>query len=169
MPYSYSFFKEDFKFHLIANIDKNCKFLDVGAGSGSYGLLLKTYFENIDALEIFSDYVYEFELHEVYKNVYVSDIMDFNIKKYDYFIFGDIIEHLSIEDATNLLNYVNMRKQKCMVAIPFEMEQGEEHGNIHETHLQPDLTNEIFIERYPFMKLLFKNDLYGYYINYDCI
>ena len=89
--------------------------------------------------------------------------------KYDYFIFGDIIEHLSIEDATDLLNYINMRKQKCMVAIPFEMEQGEEHGNIHETHLQPDLTHEIFLERYPFMKLLFKNDLYGYYINYDCI
>jgi hypothetical protein len=38
--------------------------------------------------------------------------------------------------------------------------------NVHETHLQPDLTPEIFLERYPMMKLLVGDDKYGYYINY---
>ena len=44
--------------------------------------------------------------------------------------------------------------------------QGPYEGNVYETHLQPDITPENFLERYPELKCLFKNDYYGYYINY---
>lgn len=167
MPYSYSFFKEEVKNHLISVLDNDIKILDVGAGSGSYGLLLKNYFANIDALEIFSDYIHQFELHEIYKNVYESNILDFDISKYDYLIFGDIIEHLDINQAQILLEYITNSDKKCIVAIPYLMEQGEVNGNIYEEHKQNDLTHNIFIERYPYMRLLYGNDKYGYYINYN--
>ena len=167
MPYSYSFFKEEVKNHLISVLDKDIKILDVGAGSGSYGLLLKNYFTNIDALEIFSDYIHQFELHEIYKNVYESNILDFDISKYEYLIFGDIIEHLEINQAQILLEYITNSDKKCIVAIPYLMEQGEVNGNIYEEHKQSDLTHNIFIERYPYMRLLYGNDKYGYYINYN--
>lgn len=167
MPYSYSFFKEEVKKHLISVLNKDIKILDVGAGSGSYGLLLKNDFANIDALEIFSDYIHQFELHEIYKNVYESNILDFNISKYDYLIFGDIIEHLDINQAQILLEYITNSDKKCIVAIPYLMEQGEVNGNIYEEHKQSDLTHNIFIERYPYMRLLYGNDKYGYYINYN--
>lgn len=45
------------------------------------------------------------------------------------------------------------------------MEQGEHEGNIHETHLQPDLTPKIMEDRYPELGLLYGSEYYGYYIN----
>lgn len=45
------------------------------------------------------------------------------------------------------------------------MEQGEHEGNIHETHLQPDLTPKIMEDRYPELELLYGSEYYGYYIN----
>lgn len=166
MPYSYSYFKEEVKEHLISNFDSDIKILDVGAGSGSYGLLLNSYFKNIDALEIFSDYIHQFNLNDIYENVYESDILDFDISKYDYLILGDIIEHLEFTDANLLLRYITNSNKKCIVAIPYLMQQGEVNGNVYEVHKQDDLTNDIFIERYPYMRLLYCNNEYGYYINY---
>ena len=49
------------------------------------------------------------------------------------------------------------------------MDQDEVGGNVYEKHLQPDLTQSNFIDRYPYMRLLFNNELYGYYVNYDFI
>ena len=44
------------------------------------------------------------------------------------------------------------------------MEQGEHEGNMHETHLQPDLTPDIMKQRYSDLELLYGNNFYGYYI-----
>jgi hypothetical protein len=79
---------------------------------------------------------------------------------------GDVIEHLSVDDAKKILDSISASNKKCMVAVPYLFEQGEEYGNVHETHLQPDLTHEIFLSRYPQMNLLYKDENYGYYINY---
>jgi hypothetical protein len=45
------------------------------------------------------------------------------------------------------------------------MEQSEYEGNTHEIHLQPDLTPENMLERYPDLELLYGNNFYGYYTN----
>lgn len=169
MPYSFDYFKIDVKNHIINNIPNYYKVLDVGAGSGKYGIMLNQYFDNIDAIEIYEPYIYKFELHNIYRNIYNTNIIDFDISSYDYIILGDIIEHLSIKDAQELLGYINNSGKKCIIAIPYQMEQGKVGGNIYETHLQSDLTTRNFIERYPYMKLLFNNELYGYYINYELI
>ena len=64
-----------------------------------------------------------------------------------------------------MINKITEKKIKCLVAVPYEMEQGELEGNVYETHLQPDLTPDIMLERYPNLKLLIGNERYGYYIN----
>ena len=56
---------------------------------------------------------------------------------------------------------------EMIVAVPYELEQGIEEDNIYEIHKQPDLTPKIMEERYPMLKLLYKNDIYGYYIKGD--
>ena len=91
--------------------------------------------------------------------------MDFNFDSYDCIIMGDILEHLTIKDAQKILNRITKNKQKCLVAVPYTMEQEEEEGNIYETHLQPDLTPENMLERYKQLKFLIGNNKYGYYIN----
>jgi hypothetical protein len=169
MPYSFDYFKDDVKLHIMRNVPSYAKVLDVGAGSGKYGVMLRHYFDNIDALEVYPPYIHIFDLHSIYKRIFCSDIMEFDISEFDYFIFGDIIEHLSVDNAQELLSYINNSGKKCLVAIPYQMEQGEVGGNKYETHLQSDLTENNFIKRYPYMRLLFNNELYGYYVNYDFI
>lgn len=140
--------------------------LDAGAGSGVYGKMLGVYFKSIDACEIFEPYIDQFGLKEIYNNVYNQNILNFSYKNYDYIILGDILEHLSVEDAKALITDISHNRIYCMVAIPYTMEQGTVGGNIYETHLQPDLTHDIFLLRYPTMRTLFRNELYGLYVNY---
>lgn len=168
MPYSYDYFKDDVKVHLMRNIPHFAKILDVGAGSGKYGMMLNQYY-HIDALEIYHPYIVKFDLHSIYTRVFCADVVDFDISEYDFLILGDIVEHLEQKVAQNLLGYIHNANKKCLVAVPYQMEQGEVGGNVHETHLQPDLTPQNFIERFPYMRKLFANELYGYYTNYDFI
>ena len=72
----------------------------------------------------------------------------------------------NLEKAKLLLNKISELNKRCLVAIPYLYPQGEHDGNIYETHHQPDLTHELFLNRYSNMNCLFKNELYGYYINY---
>lgn len=163
MPYSYGYYKQDIRNHFLEKIDYNSKILDVGPGSGTYCKLLSPEYK-MDALEIWEPYVDMFKLKDVYQNVIIGDVRHFDMSGYDYIILGDILEHLSIEDATMVLESIS--DKKYLVAVPYLFEQGEEFGNIHETHLQPDLTEEIMISRYGLNKL-FSNDKYGYFINYE--
>lgn len=165
MPYSYNKFKQEVKDELVKHLPKTTHVLDAGAGSGSYGELLSGKFERIDALEIFPNYIDMFNLHEKYHKVMIGDIRLFDYSNYDFIIMGDILEHLSKEDAENIINNINMNRQGVLVAVPYLYEQGEEFGNVHETHLQPDLTPDVMKERYPSLNLLFGDEQYGYYVN----
>ncbi len=165
MPYSYSDYKIEIRFFLKKTIPVGAKILDVGPGAGTYLNLCQGLGYKMDCIEIHKPYINEFKLKEKYDNVYEGDILDFDISKYEVIILGDILEHLNIKDAQDLINKITEKKIKCLVAVPYEMEQGELEGNVYETHLQPDLTPDIMLERYPNLKLLIGNERYGYYIN----
>lgn len=161
---SYSFFKNDIKEYLEKKYTENARILDVGAGSGTYYNLLSDYFKIIDAVEIFWPNIVDNKLEDKYNKVYNADIVNFEYDFYDIIIFGDIIEHLSIEDADKVLKYAKDRCREMIVAVPYQYPQGEEYGNIYEIHKQDDLTPQIMYERYPYLELLYGNSEYGYYI-----
>lgn len=174
MPYSSTFAKLDIQKHFDINISKNLRILDVGPGAGMYHSLLCCFspilgysleFE-LDCLEIWEPYVHRFNLTDRYKKVHIGDIKTFDFSEYDYIILGDVLEHVDTESAQKIIDKINNNNQKCLVAVPYLWEQGIEEGNPYETHLQPDLTPEIMLERYPSLNLLFGNEGYGYYINY---
>ena len=166
MPYSYPEYKNEIKLHFKKCIPKNTKILDVGPGAGVYSDLLRELNYKIDCLEIWKPYISQFNLHQKYDNVILGDIRNFDFSSYDYIIMGDVLEHLTIEDATLFLDKVNNLNIKCLVAVPYNYEQGEYEGNVYESHLQPDLTSENVLTRYPSLNLLYGNHFYGYYINY---
>ena len=170
MAYSYSFFKDEVCNYLKEKFTDNARVLDVGAGEGTYYNYLGDYFKLMDAVEVFKPNIDNYDLANKYHNVYNIDIKDFKHDYYDIIIFGDIIEHLDIKDAQDVLKYAYKKCDELIVAVPYELEQGIEEDNIYEIHKQPDLTPEIMLERYPMLKLLYKNDLYGYYVkdeNYE--
>ena len=164
MAYSYDFFKNDIREYLISNFPPNSKILDVGAGCGTYYYLLKDYFKDIEAVEVFKPNIIIYDLKNKYHKVYNVDIKDFEYGNYDIIIFGDVIEHLSIEEAQRVLEYAYNHSKDMIVAVPYLLEQGIEEDNIYEIHKQPDLTPKIMKERYPMLKEFLKNELYGYYI-----
>jgi hypothetical protein len=161
MPYSYGDYKNEVIHHIIEHTSEYSKILDVGPGAGTYGSMLRHL--DIEALEIHPPYIEMFKLNEIYKKIYIGDIRDFDVSEYDYIIMGDVLEHLTVEESKSVLN--KMKHKKVMVAVPYLFEQGEEMGNIYETHHQPELTHELMIERYG-LTPLYTNERYGYYINY---
>ncbi len=166
MPNSYSFFKPEIKEFFKHKIDKSLKILDVGPGQGTYGKLLADLGYEIDAIEIHGDYVDQFKLWDYYGIIHIGNICDFDYSQYDFIILGDVLEHLSVEDGQKLITDITDSGKECLVAVPYMMEQnGEDYGNIYETHLQADLSPEVIKNRYPQLIELYTNELYGYYMN----
>lgn len=163
MPYSFTYFKDEVKEWFLNNVPTSKRILDVGPGMGTYSDLLRSSGYRMDAVEIFEPYVDKYELREKYDNVYVNSIVVFDIKDYDFIILGDVLEHLPENYAKELINDIVTSGKECLVAVPYEMEQGEHEGNIHETHYQPDLTVEVMKERYPDLTCIYNNEYYGYY------
>jgi autotransporter strand-loop-strand O-heptosyltransferase len=168
MPNSYTYFKPEIKQWIIDNVSSSKRILDVGPGQGTYSDLLRDHGYRIDAVEIWAPYVDQFGLRAKYDNVYIADIREFDISDYDFIILGDVLEHLSTEDAKRLIDKILFSEMGCLVAIPYMMPQeGAEYGNEHETHLQPDLTPQVMMDRYPSLVKLYDNQWYGYYIMED--
>ena len=94
--------------------------LDVGACDGKWRRLLPEY-PNMDAVEAFEPNLTRLQ---GYRSVFHSDICDFSYDWYDLIIFGDIVEHLSVEAAKNELEYARGRCRDMIVAVPFRYEQG---------------------------------------------
>lgn len=164
MARSFEYFKKEIKEYLEKRFKNNARILDVGAGSGTYYDLLHEYFKIIDGVEVFKPNIDNYGLESKYNRVYNIDIKDFKYDFYDIIIFGDVIEHLEIKEAQEVLKYAYSRCREVVVAVPYMYKQGIEEDNVYEIHKQDDLTIENMAERYPMLELLYGNSYYGYYI-----
>lgn len=168
MPTSYPLYKDSVRNWFLENVPFNTRIMDVGAGCGTYSQLLRGYGYKMDAIEIWEPYIEKYDLKSKYDQVWNWDFINMPVgayDDYDFFIMGDILEHLSVDEGQWILSFLTLKRKKFLVAVPYQMEQGEHEGNMYETHLQPDLTPEIMEERYPELELLYGNNFYGYYIN----
>lgn len=134
--------------------------IDVGAGQGKYRALLTEY-ENVDAVEVFELYVENNKLRELYRCVYVCDVVDFvqysaSQERLEdaVVVMGDVLEHLTREDAQLVLTYLKAWAREIVVVVPYEYPQDEEDGNVHQRHLQDDLTVDTMAKDYPELTLV---------------
>ena len=132
------------------NFPKDSAVLDVGACDGKWKNLLPEY-AKMDAVEACNPYARELG---GYRQVFNADIKDLQYGEYDLIIFGDVLEHLTVEDAQKVLEYAWTRCRDFIVAVPFQYEQGIVDGNPYEIHIQDDLTPELMRERYPDLAVL---------------
>ena len=161
---SYPKFKQEVKEYLINLLPQGAYVLDVGGGDGTYGKLLYDYFK-IDTIEIFQGAVEHLKSTGYYENVWQGDIRTTAIyKHFDLIILGDVIEHMTVEDAKEVIKRCEVVSEYVLIAVPYMYQQGALYGNEHEVHLQPDLTPAIFDERYRGYTRLFGDANYGYYI-----
>lgn len=120
--------------------------LDVGAGDGTYARLLRGYARDhevstegstLTALEIHRPYVGDFELEKLYDKVIVGDVRKRKLPTVDVVILGDVIEHMSKEDAIKVWDRARKAARKAVFAsIPLGTHpQGAVNDNEHERHV----------------------------------
>lgn len=140
--------------------------LDVGACDGKWSDLIRAKRDDviIDAVEIFKPNAAR--ILDKYDRIFVGDIFDYQYKRfwYDMIIFGDVLEHMDVWKAQDVLKYARTRTEDYVIGIPFQYHQGPLYGNQWERHIQDDLTPEIFEQRYPGHELIIRpRGDYAYY------
>lgn len=142
---------------------KGASCLDVGSCDGKWSDLLGDYLD-MDGIEIFPKNVTDNQLWKKYRHITIGDVRDFHFGVYACIIFGDVIEHMEIDEAQYLLKYAARRCDDMVVGVPFRWRQDAIYGNPFEKHIQDDLTHEVFMGRYPGFEPLILFSNYGYYI-----
>ena len=134
--------------------------LDVGAGSGTYYDALRNagYSGRIDACEIWQPYIEEFDLVNKYDDVYNTSIQNLSKsmttfpepnRPYDIVIFGDILEHMTKEDALEIWDNLPKITNYSLITIPIiHYHQGEINGNPYEVHVKNDWSHEEVLESF---------------------
>ena len=164
------FITHAYKYYQGENINKKqVKVLDIGAGAGIYRFMLRNIQNGFDAVEIHKPYIEQFNIEQFYDKVYNCDAVDFDkYNEYDIIICGDMLEHLTIERAQQLIKKIKTQSPNSLtfICVPYEYEQTAIRNNKYEIHLQPDLTRENVKIRYPELKemIIFSHHGLGYYL-----
>ena len=153
--------KSEIKDFLLSKTPYGSKILDVGAGGATYYFLLGPHYD-WDAVEIWHNTA--LYLSNFYNKVYEGSIVDFYYpEEYDLVIFGDVIEHLEVEDAQECIKRAKENAKAILIALPYDNPQGAIYGNEAEIHRQTGMTPEIFNERYPGFELILDYKVHAYY------
>jgi 2-polyprenyl-3-methyl-5-hydroxy-6-metoxy-1,4-benzoquinol methylase len=132
--------------------------LDIGAGAGRYGLTAQDMYTygkvrekiHTTAVEVWAPYIDKYKLHTKYDEVINKDVRDIDNFKYDVVIFGDILEHLTKEDALAVWDKVSKQARFAIICIPIiHHPQGAgADGNEHERHLEEDWSVDSVLESF---------------------
>ena len=148
------------------------RILDVGACDGKWADLIQgaaVYQKKLPAIRMDAVEAWvpnAMQIVAKYDRVYATEMQRFVYRAgtYDLALFGDVIEHMTPEDARMVLDYALARCGEVIVGVPFRYPQGPIYGNPYERHIQDDLTHELFMERYPGFELLLRaRQDYAYY------
>ena len=154
---SYDYGKQEICRWVLEHFPAEATILDVGACNGKWRELLPGY--TMDAVEIFKPYA---DRLTGYRKVYVGDVFDYWYQWYDLIIFGDVIEHMSVQKAQTSIAYARTRCADMIIAVPFMYSQDEVDGNKWQRHIQDDLTPERFAKRYAGFEPLYHDEAHKY-------
>jgi FKBP-type peptidyl-prolyl cis-trans isomerase 2 len=130
-------------------IEKNpTSILDIGIGFGKFGFLAREYTDvlhsryfdwetRIDGIEIFEKYITQLQ-KEIYDHIYIGNAIDIlpTLGRYDMIICSDVLEHLSEQNGTTLLDSIKDRCKFAMIATPVTvLHQEALYNNEHERHI----------------------------------
>lgn len=97
--------------------------LDLGAGMGKYGRMMRTVRPEVKttAIEVVADYITQFDLLNIYDDVRYMNMLDLMLDVdalYDLVIIGDAIEHLRKSNGVDLLQFLLIRSFEVLVVYP---------------------------------------------------
>lgn len=121
--------------------------LDIGAGSGTYARQMRQSTAHDCTwvgVEVWQPYVDKFGLNDLYDAVVVADIRLWDLpKKYDVCIAGDVLEHMTADEAVAVLKKLREHCGLVIVSVPvIHWPQEAQEGNPFEAHVKDDWTHE---------------------------
>ena len=140
--------------------------LDIGAGSGTYSEALRGvgYKGYIDAVEVWGPYIEEYALKGLYRNVFEEDVRKWTNFDYDVVIFGDILEHMTKQEALDVWARTAMQADYAVIAIPIiHYHQGAINDNPYEEHVKDDWTHDEVINTFPGIVDFWQGSIVGAY------
>lgn len=157
------------------------RILDVGAGAGAYGKLIRECWDEankisnieydvalegslqLEAVEIFEPYVERFKLKEIYDEIHINSVRNILYTGlYDLVIFGDVLEHMNKEEAIEVWDTLKRSSKFLYLSMPckipekpwsvgYDQDPSEGDENKYELHQYDWTYNEILSLLGPFL------------------
>jgi ubiquinone/menaquinone biosynthesis C-methylase UbiE len=145
--------------------------LDIGAGKGTYVNLLKkrklfreTHWTGIEA---WTPYVTQYKLDELYNTLIDSDVRKVNFDNlyFDLIFMGDVLEHMTKDEAILLVTVLSKISKYCVISIPIvHYPQDEIFNNPFEKHVKDDWSHDEVIASFPNIVKTFQGTEIGCYL-----
>jgi 2-polyprenyl-3-methyl-5-hydroxy-6-metoxy-1,4-benzoquinol methylase len=111
--------------------------IDVGVGEGTYSDLLRKPGTHWTGIEAHQPYAARFQLKSKYDYVVIEDVRDHEFSPTDLIILGDVLEHMTRNQAKAVLRKAKRSAQAILVSIPLlHLDQGAVDGNEFERHIE---------------------------------
>lgn len=128
--------------------------LDVGAGSGTYAKLLGPASAGARwiAVEVWAPNIVNYDLASQYHEVINGDIRDLEIAPLapDLVLFGDVLEHMTQEEALAVVRKALAVVPYVMISIPIvDYPQDEVEGNPFQRHVKEDWSHSEVCASFP--------------------
>ena len=135
MPFSSQAGKPSIKW-VMSKIPQPKTALDIGVGEGTYAKLFPKLAWT--GVEIWEPYIEKYGLKNLYPDLHVADAREWDTdQKYDVCFLGDVLEHMTQEEAQALVRKAKRWADTVIVSIPTgHYPQGEYEGNPHEAHVK---------------------------------
>jgi len=126
--------------------------LDCGAGAGIYlDLIRKEIGDNVivDAVEVWMPYIEQFNLANRYNSLHNIDLREISNFRYDLVILGDVLEHMTEEEALKVWDLVASQAKYAIISIPIiHYHQDAINGNPYEVHVEEDWNTEKVLKKF---------------------
>ena len=171
MPKSSKEGKDIIRNWLLEFNDTVAKVVDLGPGKGTYHThyarkshILNAYWIGI---EVWEPYLENFGLRDTYNEVYVEDVRLFDFSKIgdiDLVFAGDILEHMTKEEAVRVVLEVLKYSKKLIISIPIIHFPQHSDENPYEIHVKDDWSHEEVLDTFPHIKKYHKGEEIGVYL-----
>ena len=152
----------------LENIDiQHNKVLDIGAGSGAYPALYRDTLKNCKwvGVEIWEPYKIKYELEKQYDTLLIGDARQMKFNYYDVCFLGDVLEHMTKQEAVSLVNKLKESCTNIVISIPIvTYEQGTMRGNPYEAHIKPDWSHKEVVKTFSNIKEFWTGQTIGVYL-----
>lgn len=113
--------------------------VDIGAGAGAYARLMRpAHAGHWTAVEAWEPYAGRFDLVDHYNEIRIADARDLGPDAFaaDLVIAGDVLEHMTHDEARQLLARIRAAAGNLIVSVPIlHLDQDAVYGNPFERHI----------------------------------